>query len=99
MPNKLTHKEFVKRVSGRPVKVLGRYVGNKDKILIKCNECNHEWKSRPDHIAEGKGCPACARARITKTHEQFLKEIEGRTLTPLTRYKTREAGIKMACDD
>lgn len=61
---KLTNEEFVKRVRyvhGNKIKPLGKYKNNKAKLLLKCNDCGHEWKARPYNIIGNKsGCPECA---------------------------------------
>ena len=41
--------------------VIGEYVNNKTKVLIKCNKCGHEWEVRPDNMLHCvHGCPKCA---------------------------------------
>lgn len=29
-------------------------------IILKCNHCDHEWKSSPFRVMRGSGCPECA---------------------------------------
>lgn len=29
-------------------------------IILKCNNCDHEWKSSPFRVMRGSGCPECA---------------------------------------
>jgi len=28
--------------------------------LARCNKCDHEWRTYPDTVSRGSGCPACA---------------------------------------
>lgn len=41
--------------------VIGEYINNKTKVLIKCNKCGYEWEVRPDNMLHCvHGCPKCA---------------------------------------
>jgi hypothetical protein len=48
------------------------YVDNKTHGLVKCNNCIHEWKVRPDlHLYDQTGCPNCNRAGVYYSKEFY----------------------------
>lgn len=49
----------VKNKHGNNLIVLGKYISGSDKILIKCNICQHEWFPVARNITKGRGCPKC----------------------------------------
>ncbi len=49
------------RYGGNTYSVIGEYVDNKTKILVRCNKCGNEWEVRPDNMLHCvHGCPKCA---------------------------------------
>ena len=52
------------------------YVNRKEHVKINCltNPEHPEWRSRPNDILKGKGCPRCAIESKTKTQQQFIEE-------------------------
>lgn len=56
--------EIGKRDSFRLVRVCREHVYNSmaahTDIILKCNHCDHEWKSSPFRVMRGSGCPECA---------------------------------------
>lgn len=55
-------------------KVLGEYVNNCTKILIKHNKCGYEYKVLPNGFLRGSRCPKCYE-NTKRTTERFRKEI------------------------
>lgn len=58
-----THEEFMIEFQkkGNPnVIILGKYIDNKTKILVKCKIDGYEWYSKPTNLLYGTGCPVCA---------------------------------------
>lgn len=54
--------------------VLGRYINNNTKILMKHNRCGHVWYVRPrDFIYKDSGCPKCSQSKGEKRIERYLK--------------------------
>ena len=99
MQGQITHSEFVKKMYdlvGDEYTVLNQYKDSKTKVLIKHNKCGHEYEVRPDSFISGNRCPKCRIKNITKTHEQFVKEIKnlaGEEYIVLGKYKN--SGIKI----
>lgn len=51
------------------------YVNSGTPLQLRCNICNHVWKSRWDHLKRGHGCPCCAgvdKLTIDKVKQQLL---------------------------
>jgi len=61
-----THDQFVREVAERngKVDVIGMYVNQRTKVLLRCRECGHEWSAYPTNTLQGQACPICARKRI-----------------------------------
>lgn len=56
--------EIGKRTDFRLVRVCRDQIRNvmsaNTDIILKCNHCDHEWKSSPFRVMRGSGCPECA---------------------------------------
>ena len=39
---------------------LEKYIYSKTKIKFRCSKCNYEWKTKPEVLFQGSGCPNCA---------------------------------------
>lgn len=57
-----THEQFVQELSlsNPSVEVIGRYITNKKKVLVRGKNCGNEWQANPTHLLNGSGCPVCA---------------------------------------
>lgn len=61
--NRLTHNEFLNRMSkrGNPdVEVRGQYINAKTKLQCRCRKCGFEWMATPNSLLQGHGCKKCA---------------------------------------
>jgi hypothetical protein len=73
---------FREAVAGRGGKVLGSYLGAKEKTRLRCDG-GHEWEATPENVMRGSWCPACARAAraakraLTLADMQVLAEEAG----------------------
>lgn len=52
--------------------VLGEYKTAKTKLLVKHNECNHEYNVSPDNFLRGKRCPFCNNSKGEKAIDNIL---------------------------
>jgi len=80
MSNKKTLEEFkreVFNVFGGNAEVIGEYINNKTKILVKFNCCGNEEYKIPTKLLIGQGCSKCTGKRISKskTTEQYKKDL------------------------
>lgn len=58
-----TTDDFVLEMSElhQDIEVLGDYLGDGRKILLRCKKDGLEWEATPSHLLQGKGCPSCAK--------------------------------------
>lgn len=81
--NRLTIDEFKQRVyeaEGVNYTVLSESIVNVDtKIMMRHEECGHEYPVTPNHFKQGKRCPKCATGRFTKKQlsEKLTEASEG----------------------
>jgi len=64
--------------------VIGTYINVKTPIEIKCNKCNIIWKSIPNSLLMGNGCPHCNQSKGEEDIENFLKKNK---ITYIYQYK------------
>lgn len=59
----LTHKEQVEAILkvNPSIEILEEIVSDKTKALCRCNVCGHRWKSTPNRLKCGNGCPKCSK--------------------------------------
>lgn len=105
----LSNEVFVNRLKEKgileKITPLEEYKGKNTKILFKCNVCGHEWKTRPDHITNGNGCPKCRdiknHNKYAKTHEQFISELKEKGILDkieiLEEYYANDVPILVRC--
>ena len=56
------------------IEVIGEYQRSAIPVKCKCLRCGHIWKSRPNNLLSGKGCPACYHS-ATSFVEQVILEV------------------------
>lgn len=54
------------------ITVLGNYINSSSPILVKCNNCEHEWLVTPNNLLKGSGCPKCNHFLKTSFPEQAI---------------------------
>lgn len=75
-------KIFLEKTSrDRPdLEILGDYQGSNKKLLVRGTGCGHEWKTTPNNIRIGIGCPTCFNSRLSKTltysDDKFRSKLE-----------------------
>jgi len=105
----LTHEEFVRRSNlahgENTFTYTSTFKGRTHPIDIHCNVCEHEFTITvsENHFYKRKtGCPKCTNKKYTKTHEQFLLEVNeifGKDrYTYLTEYSGTEHPIDIHCN-
>ena len=95
MPKKLTKKIVNERLEGRGIKLVGEYKSTSTKIAFQCAE-GHTWKSKPNNILNGNGCPHCSgKALLTK--EVINQRIANRGIKLVGDYKTTNDKTTFQC--
>lgn len=71
-----THEEFIEemKVKNPKVKIIGKYINNRTKILCECITCGHVWSAEPGSLlkAKGTGCPKCNFSKGENKIDEFL---------------------------
>lgn len=79
---KRTHDKYIKEISltNPNIEVLENYINSYTPILHKCKKHNIKWNVQPSSILQGYGCLECGKEKVriarTKSHEQYVKELE-----------------------
>ena len=105
MSRKKTHEEFIQELESiNPrIEVLSQYISALEKIYVRCGICGNEWKTKPNSLLSGSGCPQCANSYkgtlLRKTHSEFKKELT--TVNPnvqlLSEYRSRKQKVIVKC--
>lgn len=100
---KITHEEYIAKLAktNPNIEVLGTYSNSKTKILHKCNTCGHEWEVSPTcTLTKKHDCPKCSINKKTKTHEQYVLELNkiNPTIKILEKYKNTHTKILHKCN-
>lgn len=76
--NSYTDEEFRQKlikIHGHKYIPLEKYINSRQKIRIRCAECNNEWDIRVNNLLGGSGCSICDLKKRTKTKETFQYEL------------------------
>lgn len=100
-----THEQFIKELHevNSNIEVLEHYKGIQVKIKVKCKIDGYEWEATPGNLLKEHGCPKCAKLsvkqQLTKTHEQFIKELQqiNQDIEVLGIYINDSSKIKLRC--
>ena len=60
-PNKMKNDEFIIRLSNEHpnLECLSEYIGDKKYITVRCKIHNHTFRTKPNWLHQGHGCPIC----------------------------------------
>lgn len=75
----MTQEEYLKKVDeihDGKITVLGDFKGASQKVLVRCNVCNHEWEVTPSVTLKGHGCRKCADKHLGKGYDIFMQELK-----------------------
>lgn len=76
-----SHEEYVEKLKQKnpTIQVIDKYIDCRTPIKHRCLVDDYEWNIAPSNALDGKGCPQCARKRLSelhaKTHEEYLNEL------------------------
>lgn len=98
---KKTHAQFLEEIKTKnpSILVLGTYINCSTKIEVKCLQCGYEWKTVPNSLSQGHGCPICANNQ-KKSHQQFVVEMKAYNpyIQILDEYQTAHTPLKVKCN-
>ncbi len=101
---KLTHEEFVQRMSAvRPnIEILGTYTKSSDYIEYRCKTCNNIWTNKASNLMAGiVNCVVCS-GKKKKSHEEFIEEFKNNNphydnIEVNEKYKSINSKIECRC--
>lgn len=76
--NSYTEEDFQQKlikVHGYKYTPLEKYINSGQKIKVKCNNCQNEWRIRVNNLLGGSGCQVCELKKRTKTKDEFQSEL------------------------
>jgi hypothetical protein len=69
------HENFIDdayNLYGNKYTILETYINAKTKILVRNNECGHEWKIQPTHLLNDRDCPICFKSKGEQIIANYL---------------------------
>ena len=95
-----THEEYVAELSviNRNILPMEKYINAATPILHKCVVDGYEWKTKPNRLLLGYGCPMCA-GNVRKTHDEYVNEVSkiNDNIEVLGVYKSASTHILHRC--
>lgn len=96
----------VENLTNGEIEVRDEYINAKTKIGHHCNICGTDWKTTPDRILQGNGCPECGIKKCANSHRFSQEEFESRvdeahdgTIKPLGKYVSMNKKMKFECQN
>ena len=74
------------------------YTSSNIKILCKCKDCGHIWKSSPHKLLAGQSCPRCSN-HYQRTTNEYIQELKEKNISimPLEEYQFAATKILHKC--
>lgn len=98
------YQEAINKIHNFKFTVIGEFVNITTKVMHRCNDCKLEFTTIPANIInikQGRGCRECFQKNRTKTHEQFLLDLEkvhGDKYTILGQYVQNKQDLEVLCN-
>ena len=73
-----THKDFLESLEkvNTEIHVIDEYVNNHTKIRFQCKNCGRIWKTVPNSVLLGHGCPDCAHSSTSFLEQVILQSFK-----------------------
>lgn len=99
------HADYEKELAHKnpKMKMLSEYKNSSEKILVQCQECNHEWWVSPTNLLNGSNCPECSKRlqsqNIAKTHSEYVEDLYkvNPNIDVIGEYKGSRKKIRCKC--
>ena len=95
-----THDQYILELekTGKPIKVIGRYINARTKILHECLIDGYEWMATPDSVLHKTGCPKCA-GNIKRTQEEYEFQLSqvNNNICVVGKYINKDIAIEHMC--
>lgn len=76
MSKRKTKEQFIEELNDNNLEILGEYVNNKEKILVRYKNCGHEEMKAPIKLLRGQRCGKCKGKSISKSKTRTTREYE-----------------------
>lgn len=78
---------------------LSKYVTASAPMFCECKICNFQWKTNPNKLLSGTGCPKCA-GKMRKNTEQFKTELSQKNpyISVVGEYVSASSPIAVSCN-
>lgn len=96
----MTHDDFIEELHGinPDIEVIGRYTYKKNRILVRCRVCGHEWEPIAQSLIRGSGCPRCAGVlKLTEAEFKDRLEESNPSLEYVSGYKGNSKRVNVRC--
>lgn len=91
--------QYNERIRLANIICIEEYINTRTKIEHKCLVCGCVWKTTPDNILQGCGCPNCASGRRERFCRKIFEEIFGMVFPTLRpRWLRSDTGYLMELD-
>lgn len=57
------------------IEVVEQYMTSKTPIIHRCKICGYQWKTKPNTVLCGRGCPKCSGV-VKRSHENYVQDIQ-----------------------
>ena len=87
-PSKMKNGEFIRRLSDEHpnLECLSEYIGDKKYITVRCKIHNHTFRTKPNWLHQGHGCPICKSSLLETFVRNKLTDL-GISFTEQKRFK------------
>lgn len=97
---KMTHNVFEERLNelvGNEYTIKSNVNSSSDKVLLKHNDCSHEYKVNVNSFLNGRRCPNCSPSKplTQRTFAERVKNLTSDEYTVLGKYKNNRTKIEM----
>lgn len=81
-------KDLVEKLTKSEYSLLGKYINNKTKVLVRHNICEKEYLVRPNDFQQGYRCPFCAEKSLESKGVKFIKKyLEENNVEYITEFR------------
>jgi len=87
----------IKRLYRGEYTLLSKYINQSKYIIVKHNKCGHIWKTRPNNLLNGCGCPKCSESKGERLIRNYLLDNNIRFI-PQYRFKDLKDKAQLSYD-
>lgn len=94
-----TQEQYQEQLLNTEYIAVGSYQTAHKHILHRHSTCGHQWFIKPNSILQGSECPNCYKISQTKTHKQYVEELnhDYQVLEPYVNDRTKILHKHVVC--